>query len=147
MLHYVTAFVARLTHRAVLLQTSVAALFPLRGTIHGTGRHSGVRATDRWMRKKRKRLANTHRRATLCHLQSRCLSGFLMAKVTDVADEQAHACDPSLKRPCSDGPCLQVTFSGGGRGGSYPQKQCRSTLRVCGISHRRLTQELEILLG
>lgn len=89
LLCYVTAFVACLTHRSVLLQT-VAALFPLRGTIHRTGRDTGaslagVRATDRWMQRKQKKLTNSHRRATLCHLQSRCLSGFLMAKVADAA--------------------------------------------------------------
>lgn len=89
---YVTAFVARLTHRTVLLQTSVAALFPLTGTIHGTGRdavRAGRRAcvqpTDRQMDVKETEETQTHRRATLCHPLSRCLSGILMARVTDVA--------------------------------------------------------------
>lgn len=95
LLCYVTAFVARLTHRSVLLQT-VAALFPLRGTIHRTGRDTrapfaGVRATDRRMREKQKKPTSSHRRATLCHLQSRCLSGFLMAIVTDAAASRTWA--------------------------------------------------------
>lgn len=50
MLCHVTAFVVRLTPRTVLLQTSVAALFPLTGTIQGT---PGLRATDRWMQDRR----------------------------------------------------------------------------------------------
>lgn len=92
---HVTAFVFRLTRRTVLLQTSVAALFPLTGTIQGTGRDTGP-ACNRQMDARETEETHKHRRATLCHVQARCLSGFLMAKVTDVADEQP--CDRDLTR-------------------------------------------------
>lgn len=77
-----------------MLQTSVAALFPLTGTIQGTRHRACVQPTDGC--KKETEETHKHRRATLCHLQARCLSGFLMAKVTDVADEQP--CDRDRTR-------------------------------------------------
>lgn len=118
---HVTAFVVRLTRRTVLLQTSVAALFPLTGTIQGTGRDAApcLRATDRWMRERQKK----HTDGRPCHLQARCLSGFLMAKVTDVADEQPHT---------------HVTWTSRkdehGGGGAFPQKQHRVAFVMHGIS-------------
>lgn len=69
-----------------------AALFPLTGTIQGTRRHTGPACNPQMETEE----AHKHRRATLCHLQARCLSGFLMAKVTDVADERP--CDRDLTR-------------------------------------------------
>lgn len=60
MLCHVTAFVVRLTPRTVLLQTSVAALFPLTGTIfRGRDATPGLRATDRWMQERDRRNSQT----------------------------------------------------------------------------------------
>lgn len=140
---YVTAFVARLTPRSVLLQT-VAALFPLRGDhSRGPGRDTGGASlveSDRRMPEEQKKLTTgPDGRPSVISSPDVCLeSSWLKLQMR----QALRAREPDLTRvgrvaglASSDGP-LWVHERGGL---SFPQMHHG---RMHGISRRGLTMEL-----